>query len=268
MARKVKLQTSLGNVREHTLQVFEEIAAKWPIYFAWGIGPSGEHAEGRALDFMGFEGGTVQKPGPIDSKKLREIADYLWAHRKRLGVWYVIYNRQIISMTYESQGWRKYNGSNPHVDHVHVSFYNGVTYKPPSGTGSGGASGSGAGEEVDAKTIDQIADKVTAKLLGKQIEFTSGEQKRYKDYPESLSVRSLLVHGGGESRELARMEALRYDALLANVQQNEQYIKRVEGKVDAISGALAAAVAQAVRDALADGVIRVDINVRGGNDEA
>lgn len=124
--------TSLGNVRSHTRRVAHEIADRWTLYFIWGIGSSGEHAEGRALDFMGMElGGGVSRPGRMRKRVCDEIADYLWNNRRRLGVWYVIWNRRIISMTYESQGWRPYNGSSPHTDHVHVSFYNGATYAPP-----------------------------------------------------------------------------------------------------------------------------------------
>ena len=127
--------TSLGSVRTHTRRVAEEITQLFqPIYFVWGIGPTGEHAQGRALDFMNYElGGGVNSPGPIRLAFGQKIADYLWANRKRLGVWYVIYNGKIISTTYPNSGWRTYTGSNPHRDHVHVSFAsNPPAYKPPA----------------------------------------------------------------------------------------------------------------------------------------
>src|SRR5690606_9497715 len=59
--------TSLGSVRSHTRLVAAEITQKFqPIYFVWGIDPTGEHAQGRALDFMTYElGGGVDSPGPI-----------------------------------------------------------------------------------------------------------------------------------------------------------------------------------------------------------
>lgn len=134
MARKVALKTNLGAIRPHTKAVFEEIAAKWRVWYAWGIGASGEHKEGRALDFM-----TLNADQSAYRKSVGDaIAAYLWKHRKRLGVWYVIWNRRIISMTYESSGWRTYSGANPHTDHVHVSFNN----KPPTyrGPAEGGSS--------------------------------------------------------------------------------------------------------------------------------
>jgi hypothetical protein len=43
MARRVPLETDLGDIRPHTKAVFEEFAARYEIYFAWGIGASGDH---------------------------------------------------------------------------------------------------------------------------------------------------------------------------------------------------------------------------------
>jgi len=37
-------------------------------------------------------------------------------------VTYVIWNRQIYSRALASEGWRKYNGKNPHTHHMHVSI--------------------------------------------------------------------------------------------------------------------------------------------------
>ena len=141
MTRRATLRTSLGDVRQHTRDVFEEIAAKWPIYFAWGIGGSGEHKEGRALDFMTYADGTVKKPGPIRVDVGQQIADYLWSNRSRLGVWYVIYRRRIISI--RDNGYGKAGTWHPmsdrgdptanHMDHVHVSFTTSPpAYKPPA----------------------------------------------------------------------------------------------------------------------------------------
>lgn len=164
MARKVKLKTNLGNVRSHTLQVFEEIASKWAIWYAWGIGPTGEHAQGRALDFMTL----TENQQAYRDKVGDEIANYLWKHRKRLGVWYVIWNRRIISMTYESSGWRSYTGSNPHTDHVHVSFYNGVSYKPPSGSG-GNNNKKDWFDLASKKDLKQVVQQVVKQEVGKAV---------------------------------------------------------------------------------------------------
>lgn len=133
--------TNIGDVRPHTRKVCKEIAGLRTLYFIWGIGPSGEHAEGRALDFMTYRlGGGVDTPGPIRIQLGWEIGRYLWKHRKRLGVWYVIYRRQIISINDNSYGpsgtWNRMpDRGDPtanHMDHVHVSFRNHPpTYEPP-----------------------------------------------------------------------------------------------------------------------------------------
>lgn len=135
--------TWLGDVRAHTFYVCEEIANRFgPLYFVWGIGASGEHKEGRALDFMTYEyGGGVDRPGPIRVQLGWNIAEYLWANRTRLGVWYVIYSRQIISVNDNSYGragrwnWMPDRGGPTanHMDHPHVSFLNSPPeYQPPS----------------------------------------------------------------------------------------------------------------------------------------
>lgn len=70
-----------------------------------------------------------------------KIAAYVWKNRKRLGVRYVIWDREIISETSSTPNrWVRYfNGgsSNPskaHTNHVHVSFYTNRKYSPPAGS--------------------------------------------------------------------------------------------------------------------------------------
>lgn len=126
------VKTSLGKVRTHTVQVAQEIAEKWPLYFVWGIGPTGDHKAGRALDFMVYDNGTVLKPGAARPVVGRQISEYLVANHQRLGIWYVIWNRRIWSTTRPGKGWIPYDGDNPHTDHVHVSFLDKPpTYAPP-----------------------------------------------------------------------------------------------------------------------------------------
>lgn len=128
--------SQMGDVKDNPVHlVAEEVYAKWPVAFLWGrsSGTSGEHPKGLALDFSVLAyGGGVNNPGPANPAMGDAIAAYLWRHRVRLGVWYVIWNRRIISRTYESQGWRAYTGSSPHTDHVHVSFYSDPVYQPPA----------------------------------------------------------------------------------------------------------------------------------------
>ncbi|MEQ7008457.1 peptidoglycan-binding protein [Actinopolymorpha sp. B17G11] len=136
MARRVKLQTSLGDTRNHTKQVFEELAAKYEIHFAWGNGPTGHHAAGRALDVMSYSlGGGVNNPGAIRKGWCKNVALYVWANRERLGVEYVIYDQLIQSINpsgYAYGKWTAYPGVS-HANHVHISFKaSPPAYKPPA----------------------------------------------------------------------------------------------------------------------------------------
>lgn len=70
--------------------------------------PYPDHPSGHALDFM-TNTGTA-------------LAEYARVNAARLGVKYIIWNRQQWSVAKASQGWRPYTGSNPHTDHVHITF--------------------------------------------------------------------------------------------------------------------------------------------------
>ncbi|GAB3459254.1 peptidoglycan-binding domain-containing protein [Actinophytocola sediminis] len=70
------------------------------------------HGEGRAAD-LGV---------PIGSTWAATLADRLRLSSAQLGVQCVIYNRRIWSGSYPHAGWRTYNGSNPHTDHLHVEL--------------------------------------------------------------------------------------------------------------------------------------------------
>ena len=84
-----------------------------------------EHSEGRALDWM---------LNAYDSHE-RAVADSVlsWlmapdakgrkgAMARRFGVMYVIWDNRIWGTYAMDEGWRPYNGSNPHTDHIHFSF--------------------------------------------------------------------------------------------------------------------------------------------------
>lgn len=159
MAALPHVHTALGDVRAHTLQVAGEVTHRWQLYFVWGIGPTGEHHEGRALDFMTYADGTVKKPGPKRDVIGQQISAYLVKNYKRLGIWYVIWNRRIWSITYPNAGWKPYSGDNPHTDHVHVSFVESPPdYRPP-------IDDSGGDMPLSDADIKKIADAVWATRL-------------------------------------------------------------------------------------------------------
>lgn len=126
----------LGNVHPTTRAIAAEVlaathAAGYPVTVVWGMG-GGEHATGRALDFMVSHAGSLI----IDPKGAGDfIADYLWTHRERLGLIHEIWRQRIRSTDPRySPGqwiWMADRGSTTenHMDHVH-SLHNG-TYTPP-----------------------------------------------------------------------------------------------------------------------------------------
>src|SRR5687767_2649659 len=92
---------------------------------ACSAGGTSEHKEGRAFDW----GVRVTRA----SEKAKADAFVAWlvktdargnraANARRLGVMYVIWNKRIWGAYAANSGWRAYNGSNPHTDHVHISL--------------------------------------------------------------------------------------------------------------------------------------------------
>jgi len=87
------------------------------------VGDRSEHKEGRAWDW----GATVAQ----HSAQINDLLNWLmatdkygnqYANLRRLGIMYIIWNRQIWSAHLASQGWRPYTGTDPHNTHVHFSF--------------------------------------------------------------------------------------------------------------------------------------------------
>jgi phage-related protein len=102
-----------------------------------GRGMSGVIALGRRLGFGA--GGTYPGHHPSMARardfmntnvaKGNNFASALWGARKKLGLWYIIWNRRIISQTRPGAGWTRYfdgGSSNPnraHTNHLHVAVY-------------------------------------------------------------------------------------------------------------------------------------------------
>jgi hypothetical protein len=90
-----------------------------------GSGGVSEHKEGRAYDWM------LDANRPADRAKADELLQWLLATdeygnahalARRLGIMYVIWDRQVWYAWRANDGWLPYTGSNPHTDHIHVSF--------------------------------------------------------------------------------------------------------------------------------------------------
>lgn len=101
------------------IRVHRAICALFPSVTSYGglrSGDSGsEHSSGRALDIM-VSGSTGQ-----------EIADWLRANRKAMGVSELIYQQRIWTVQRSSEGWRamedRGGATANHMDHVHVTVY-------------------------------------------------------------------------------------------------------------------------------------------------
>ena len=182
------------NVRGHTQKVFEELAALYEIWYAWGTGPSGHHAEGRALDVMSYSRGgfTLKSPGRIRKGWNQIAALYLWQHRERLGIEYVIFDQLIQSINengYAHGGWTRYPGYS-HANHVHTSFVqNPPAYRPPV--------------ELKPKEWDELASKKEiGDVVAEQIKALVPDLVRRQIglYAGKSVWRWILGHPNGEDR--------------------------------------------------------------------
>jgi hypothetical protein len=90
-----------------------------------GTGGTSEHKEGRAYDWM------LDANLAADRAKANEVLSWLLATdehgnahalARRLGIMYIIWNRQVWYAWQADAGWQTYGGSHPHTDHIHFSF--------------------------------------------------------------------------------------------------------------------------------------------------
>jgi hypothetical protein len=89
------------------------------------IGGASEHKEGRAWDWM------LDVNNPAENAAAQDFMLWLTGpdangvqagNARRLGVMYLIRNRQIWQADHASSGWMAYSGPNPHTDHIHISL--------------------------------------------------------------------------------------------------------------------------------------------------
>ena len=110
------------------LLVLRSIEARFGNHTYYGLGErpantGSDHATGRAVDVMIAD---WQRPSGADHGT--QIAEWVRANARELGVTYVIWRAKIWSLARNAQGWRSYTHpsgqSTPtldHMDHVHVS---------------------------------------------------------------------------------------------------------------------------------------------------
>lgn len=89
------------------------------------IGGRSEHKEGRAWDWKADARNAAQHASVdrmLNWLLATDSAGNRHAMARRLGVMYIIWDRQMFRMYRPNDGWQPYSGSHPHTDHVHISF--------------------------------------------------------------------------------------------------------------------------------------------------
>ncbi|MEV0425443.1 coiled-coil domain-containing protein [Micromonospora sp. NPDC049836] len=113
--------TTSGCITPRTLHAYKEVKKAGFNRFVGCYRPGGpwEHPKGRACDW------SLQKSGfsPWHNNDMRmygnNVAAFLIRNADRLGIYYVIWNRQI---WFPATGWKSYSGPSNHTDHVHMSL--------------------------------------------------------------------------------------------------------------------------------------------------
>jgi hypothetical protein len=88
-------------------------------------GGQSEHKEGRAWDWPvnAFNGTEASYANQVISWLLAtDSRGNRYANARRLGIMYIIWNRQMFRLYRPDDGWLPYSGSSPHTDHVHFSL--------------------------------------------------------------------------------------------------------------------------------------------------
>lgn len=114
-----------------TLAMRDVLLARYPSTKSLGVsrdcavGGQSEHKEGRAFDWAADvnDGNDVAAVNDfLTALFATDAQGHRFALARRMGVMYVIWNHQIWGAYSALQGWRPYDGANPHTDHVHISL--------------------------------------------------------------------------------------------------------------------------------------------------
>lgn len=127
--------TSSGHITRRMLHIYDEVQRAfggWP----WGVGcwdphawnPTSDHPKGKACDFAVGRIGVF----PVAARRAKgwQLAHWLQANARVLGITYVIWDGRIWSTARSAEGWRLYSGggiydprtpTGGHFDHVHAS---------------------------------------------------------------------------------------------------------------------------------------------------
>jgi len=88
-------------------------------------GGKSEHKDGRAVDWIVNVNSPVQRAAAEDFLGwllATDVHGNAHANLRRLGIMYVIWNRQVFEAYRRDPAWAPYNGASPHTDHIHISM--------------------------------------------------------------------------------------------------------------------------------------------------
>lgn len=99
--------------------------ARFSLMRACHLGPRSEHKDGRAIDWMVSVRRADQRDAAedfIEYLTAKDVDGKKNAHLRRLGVMYIIWNKEILRSYDIKEGWQPYEGPNDHTTHMHISL--------------------------------------------------------------------------------------------------------------------------------------------------
>ncbi|MCI4063936.1 hypothetical protein MRQ36_15595 [Micromonospora sp. R77] len=113
--------TTSGCITPRTLHAYKEVKRAGFNRFVGCYRPGGpwEHPKGRACDWSLQNSGFSPWHNNDTRRYGNNLAAFLIRNADRLGIYYVIWNRQI---WFPATGWKSYSGPSNHTDHVHMSL--------------------------------------------------------------------------------------------------------------------------------------------------
>ncbi|MCM0675741.1 hypothetical protein NCC78_13730 [Micromonospora phytophila] len=113
--------TTSGCITPRTLHMYKEVKRAGFNRFVgcYRSGGPWEHPKGRACDWSLQNSGFASWHNRDTRMYGNNLAAFLLRNADRLGIYYIIWNRQI---WFPATGWKSYSGPSNHTDHVHVSL--------------------------------------------------------------------------------------------------------------------------------------------------
>ncbi|MEH0938164.1 coiled-coil domain-containing protein [Micromonospora psammae] len=113
--------TTSGLITPRTLHAYKEVRRAGFKRFVGCYRPGGpwEHPKGKACDWSLQNSGFSPWYNNDTRRYGNDLAAFLIRNADRLGIYYVIWNRQI---WFPATGWKSYSGPSDHTDHVHMSM--------------------------------------------------------------------------------------------------------------------------------------------------